>query len=542
MKENAFLTNPYPLIFSFEMHCPVKIQKTIAEILIRHLGDSIFVLPENYEEMEFYPSPEFLKNKFIIKGKGIINHKNMPKNLFAGNADFDSKALETKSPTLKTDNNEATNDVNNVETLDEAFARFLKAEEDNVSHVSESYQTRINSQKMIGSDMRQQNIYLKSKVEAIGIPKKTTADIETEDAELEAQVANPSLTKAHSKNNHHQKKASTSNLELHAPAGTMLKTDGDEGTQSMFEDESDDDEHGNEPDTPDKLPGEKGKGKHAVKVDPTLNLLYSMIGAKLSDPKRGIWNIVSISEGKFKTLFKNKQKFLVDGHKRLLTRVYPAGTRIDSSNYDPLPGWAAGAQIVALNFQTGDEPMLLNYAKFNVNGGTNSGYVLKPKFLRSDALKNPGIAKYPKDFTQPCKKLTVKVICGQQLRPSNFNAKEVIDPQVEVKIKGLEIDETHNAIQTTPVVKDNGFHPVWANSNKESSYTFEFKLCAPEFAYVVFNVWDQDSMGKDRVGWYAIEFEHLLQGYRVVPILNSQLKAIPYSYLLCHITVEDISA
>ena len=37
---------------------------------------------------------------------------------------------------------------------------------------------------------------------------------------------------------------------------------------------------------------------------------------------------------------------------RQLSRVYPAGKRVDSSNYDPLPLWCLGSQLVALNFQT----------------------------------------------------------------------------------------------------------------------------------------------------------------------------------------------
>jgi hypothetical protein len=36
---------------------------------------------------------------------------------------------------------------------------------------------------------------------------------------------------------------------------------------------------------------------------------------------------------------------------RQLSRVYPKGLRIDSSNYDPMPMWAAGCQFVALNYQ-----------------------------------------------------------------------------------------------------------------------------------------------------------------------------------------------
>lgn len=36
---------------------------------------------------------------------------------------------------------------------------------------------------------------------------------------------------------------------------------------------------------------------------------------------------------------------------RNLLRIYPKGTRVDSSNYDPLVGWTHGAQMVAFNMQ-----------------------------------------------------------------------------------------------------------------------------------------------------------------------------------------------
>jgi hypothetical protein len=61
--------------------------------------------------------------------------------------------------------------------------------------------------------------------------------------------------------------------------------------------------------------------------------------------------------------------------------VYPAGTRVDSSNYDPRPHWSMGCQMVALNFQTPDRAMHLNLARFEENA--QAGYVLKPEFLRS---------------------------------------------------------------------------------------------------------------------------------------------------------------
>lgn len=36
----------------------------------------------------------------------------------------------------------------------------------------------------------------------------------------------------------------------------------------------------------------------------------------------------------------------------MLSRVYPKGQRIDSSNYNPVPFWNVGCQMVALNYQT----------------------------------------------------------------------------------------------------------------------------------------------------------------------------------------------
>lgn len=39
-------------------------------------------------------------------------------------------------------------------------------------------------------------------------------------------------------------------------------------------------------------------------------------------------------------------------NKRQMSRIYPKGTRMDSSNYLPQMFWNAGCQMVALNFQT----------------------------------------------------------------------------------------------------------------------------------------------------------------------------------------------
>ena len=43
--------------------------------------------------------------------------------------------------------------------------------------------------------------------------------------------------------------------------------------------------------------------------------------------------------------------FVEFSHKHI-SRVYPKGSRLDSSNYDPTPMWCAGSQLVSLNYQT----------------------------------------------------------------------------------------------------------------------------------------------------------------------------------------------
>ena len=82
------------------------------------------------------------------------------------------------------------------------------------------------------------------------------------------------------------------------------------------------------------------------------------------------------------TNFRNILKY----NEKQLSRVYPKGSRLDSSNYDPIRMWNCGVQLVALNYQTPDKAMQLNEAMFMQNGKT--GYVLKPKIM-FDNTYNP---------------------------------------------------------------------------------------------------------------------------------------------------------
>lgn len=51
-----------------------------------------------------------------------------------------------------------------------------------------------------------------------------------------------------------------------------------------------------------------------------------------------------------------------------ISRVYPKFLRVTSTNFDPIPKWSVGCQMVALNYQTPDKPMQINQAMFAQNG------------------------------------------------------------------------------------------------------------------------------------------------------------------------------
>lgn len=62
-----------------------------------------------------------------------------------------------------------------------------------------------------------------------------------------------------------------------------------------------------------------------------------------------------------------------------LTRVYPFGLRVTSSNADPMDAWEHGVQVAAINMQGRDRPVWISKAIFSRNGGC--GYVKKPDIL-----------------------------------------------------------------------------------------------------------------------------------------------------------------
>ncbi|CAL8139538.1 unnamed protein product [Orchesella dallaii] len=237
------------------------------------------------------------------------------------------------------------------------------------------------------------------------------------------------------------------------------------------------------------------------------------------------YHMSSFAEAKALRLIEIQASQFVDYNKRQLSRIYPAGSRTSSSNFDPIDFWNVGCQIVALNYQTEDASNFYNFAKFYENG--SCGYVLKPEILR-----NPKTKFHPKGSMNEKKGVMVKVevISGQHI-PKAPGSSEVVDPYTEIKVLGIPADRSK---QTTKVVPNNGFNPVW-----EQSYSF--RVYCPEVAMLYFRVKDHSQSGSDMpLGHCAVPFSSITTGYRHVHLSSLKGVALTPASLFIHITVKNV--
>jgi len=64
------------------------------------------------------------------------------------------------------------------------------------------------------------------------------------------------------------------------------------------------------------------------------------------------YQVASLNEAAAKKVCRKHPMKLIAYSKDHVVRTYPAGMRIDSSNFNPIMFWSFGLQMVALNYQT----------------------------------------------------------------------------------------------------------------------------------------------------------------------------------------------
>ncbi|XP_028803760.1 phosphoinositide phospholipase C 2 [Neltuma alba] len=257
-----------------------------------------------------------------------------------------------------------------------------------------------------------------------------------------------------------------------------------------------------------------------------------LIAIHAGKPKGGIEECLKVDPDKVRRLSLSEQelekisvthgKEIVRFTQRNILRVYPKGTRIDSSNYNPLIGWMHGAQMVAFNMQGHGRSLWVMQGMFKANGGC--GYVKKPDFLLK-TFPNNGVFD-PKTKLPVKTTLKVTVYMGEgwsdDFRPTHFDQFSPPDFYTRVGIAGVPTD---GVMKRTKAIEDNWF-PTW-------NETFEFPLTVPELAVLRIEVHEYDMSEKDDFGGQTcLPVAELRRGIRAVSLHSRKGDKYPSVRLL----------
>ncbi|NXP72579.1 PLCH1 phosphodiesterase, partial [Ramphastos sulfuratus] len=481
----AFVKNEFPVILSIENHCSIQQQKKIAQYLKDIFGDKLDLSSVATGDSKQLPSPQNLKGKILVKGKKL------PYSLGA-----DAEEGEVS-------------DEDSADEIEEDCKLKLCYSNGATQHQVESFiRTKLESL-VKESQIRDKEdpdsftvrALLKATHEGLNVNLKQNLDLKEGGKKSHSRSLMGNFGK--------HKKA------VKAAAKYQSASDEEEGQQNSSGKEVG------------QLHSRLMRRRKTVKLCRALSDLVvytNSVAAQdiVDDGSTG--NVLSFSETRAHQAVQQKAEQFMLYNQKQLTRVYPSAYRIDSSNFNPLPYWNVGCQLVALNYQSEGRVMQLNEAKFRVNG--NCGYVLKPQQMCKGTFNPYSADPLP---ASPKKQLILKIISGQQLpKPPDSmlgDRGEIIDPFVEVEIIGLPVDCCKDQ---TRVVDDNGFNPVWEE-------TLTFTIHMPEIALVRFLVWDHDPIGRDFVGQRTLAFSSLVPGYRHV-----YLEGLTEASIFVHITINEI--
>ncbi|XP_042267610.1 1-phosphatidylinositol 4,5-bisphosphate phosphodiesterase gamma-2 isoform X1 [Thunnus maccoyii] len=221
-----------------------------------------------------------------------------------------------------------------------------------------------------------------------------------------------------------------------------------------------------------------------------------------------------------KTPGKSRTKDFLQYNRKSLSRIYPKGQRVESSNYDPYPLWAVGCHMVALNFQTADKYTQLNSALFSLNGRT--GYILQPELMRYDTY-DPHQEKKKVKYN-----IVVRVIAARHLPKPG---RSIASPFVEIELCG----HTEEKFKTI-VYRDNGLNPVW----KAPAEPVVFTVYEPELTFLRFVVNEEDMFSDPNfLAQATFPVKGIRSGYRSVPLKNGYSENLELASLLVYINVQQ---
>ncbi|XP_063957632.1 1-phosphatidylinositol 4,5-bisphosphate phosphodiesterase classes I and II-like isoform X18 [Lytechinus pictus] len=517
INEAAFKTSEYPVILSFENHCNQKQQAKMAHYCRTIFGDKLLIDPLSEYPLEAgkpLPCPAALKNKILVKNKKR-KHTDANKKR-AG------RRLQSTTSLTSMDSGDAPVDIRpsrsgklslrGTESVPIALAEDTNIEGKGVKTIEETAETP--EQGGEGS-----------------VNKEGSSPSTPEDK--------PSRTEVKSDDLKPRKKLSRQDAQEKSGEVEMNGENGDAGNDSKLTDvQEDDDEESEDSDDEEALSKEEALKKMQEKKDRGTAGQEAEAGAEMSalvnyiqpvhfshfegsEKKNHSYEISSFVETSAMNRVKENPVEFVNYNRRQLSRIYPKGTRVDSSNFMPQIFWNVGCQLVALNYQNLDLPMQLNLGLFNLNGRT--GYILKPDFMRRKDRHFDPFAESTMDGIVAAT-VEVKVLSAQ------FLSDRKVGTYIEVDMFGLPADTVRKRYKTK-TISSTGINPQY----EDDGFVFP-KVIMPKLAMLRITAYDDNNK---QIGHRILPVESLRPGYRHIPLRNELYQPLLMPSIFVHIKVKD---
>ncbi|XP_058056630.1 1-phosphatidylinositol 4,5-bisphosphate phosphodiesterase classes I and II [Anopheles bellator] len=494
--ETAFKTSEFPVILSFENHCNPRQQAKIANYCREIFGDMLLDRPLESHPLESsveLPAPSLLKRKIIIKNKKKHHHHHHHKKGTTATAAVVTSPQQQQPPVAAANNGAAN-----------ANATTVNSNSTPISGAPVAANNGANAPAAAATSGLQQS-------QLDGDPSVNSNNGTTPPQAIQPPTGN-------------------GDIPHHAPPLQQIRQSSKESTGSSDTDSSSDDESipGTQvpgaigPNEADKVPQTK-ETEAGAEISALVNYVQPVHFSSFenSEKKARYYEMSSFDEKQATTLLKERPIEFVNYNKRQLSRVYPAGTRFDSSNFMPQLFWNAGCQLAALNYQTLDLAMQLNLGIFEYNH--RCGYLLKPEFMRRKDRRLDPFAESTVDGII-AGTVVVTVMSGQ------FLTDKKVGTFVEVDMFGLPADTVRKKFRTK-IVRDNGINPVY----DEEPFVFK-KVVLPELAAIRIAAYEE---GAKLIGHRVLPVIGLCPGYRHLTLRTEVGQPIPLATLFLCIVVKD---
>ncbi|XP_059354046.1 1-phosphatidylinositol 4,5-bisphosphate phosphodiesterase beta-4 isoform X2 [Carassius carassius] len=461
IRETAFVASEYPVILSFENHCSKTQQYKMAKYCEEIFGELLLKQPlEGFpiEAGQPLPSPNDLKRKILIKNKRL-------------KPEVEQKQLESFKKHM------------------EAGEMSIQTGED---ENDEDLDSALDGKELI-SDLKSSNTLCLSEdpsdPDAQDSFRRKTPDEDITESSEAAEITDVS---------------EASELE-NKKKGVETAEDADAEQQLIA--------------------SYKYEGA-TTNIHPFLSAMVNYAqpvkfqGFEVAEERNIHHNMSSFNESVGLGYLKTNAIEFVNYNKRQMSRIYPKGGRVDSSNYMPQIFWNAGCQMVSLNFQTPDLGMQLNQGKFEYNG--SCGYLLKPDFMRrADRMFDP-FSETPVDGV-------IAATCSVQVFSGQFLSDKKIGTYVEVDMYGLPTDTIRKEFRTR-MVMNNGLNPYY----NEEPFVFR-KVILPDLAVLRIAVYDDNNK---LIGQRILPLDGLQAGYRHISLRNEGNKPLSLPTVFCNIVLK----